>query len=178
MKSTPEDLASQPLSLEELLAHALAIESEAVQSYEDLAAQMRQCDNTEVADLFDRMAKLEAEHAAKLKEEAKDVEVPELAPWEFRWLGLEAPENIDLAGVHYLMTPYHALKLALTNETAAMAFFEAAAAGCVDERARALAIEFADDERQHVKWMQDWLAKYPPPDEDWDYDPDPPAALG
>ncbi len=178
MKSTPEDLAAQPISLGELLAHALAIESEAVQSYEDLADQMRQFGNTEVAELFDRMAKLEAQHAARIREESKDVEIPELAPWEFRWLGLEAPENIDLAAVHYLMTPHQALELALVNETSAMKFFEAVAAGCVDERARALAIEFADDERQHVKWMKEWLAKYPPPDADWDYDPDPPTALG
>ena len=103
--------------------------------------------------------------------------MPELAPWEYRWPGLESPETIDLAGVHYLMTPYQALQLALENETNAMAFFEAAANACTDNRVRALAQEFADDERQHVAWMQDWLSKYTPPDEDWDYDPDPPAAI-
>ena len=42
---------------------------------------------------------------------------------------------------------------------------------------RELAQEFADDERQHVAWMKEWLAKYPEPDNDWDYDPDPPAAV-
>jgi len=168
---------SAPFSMGELLVHALAIELEAVQSYQELAQQMQQCGNDEVAELFEKMSALEAEHAAKIRQTAGDIELPELAPWEYRWPGLESPENIDLAGVHYLMTPYQALQLALENETNAMAFFEAATSACTDNRVRALAQEFADDERQHVAWMQDWLSKYTPPDEDWDYDPDPPAAI-
>jgi rubrerythrin len=177
MSRVPSNFFAQPFSLGELLAHALAIELDAVQSYSELAEQMRQCGNDDVAELFERMSKLEAEHASKIREEAGDTELPELAPWEYRWLELEAPENIDLAGVHYLMTPYHALSLALDNENGALAFFEAAADNCADDRARELAIEFADDERQHVAWMEEWLAKFPAPDTDWDEDPDPPAAI-
>lgn len=168
---------SAPFSMAELLAHALTIELEAVQSYRELAQQMQQCGNDEVAELFDRMSALEAEHAAKIRRTAGAIELPELAPWEYRWPGLESPENIDLAGVHYLMTPYQALQLALDNENNAMAFFEAAANTSTDDRVRALAQEFADDERQHVAWMQDWLSKYTPPGDDWDYDPDPPVAI-
>lgn len=168
---------SPSFSMAELLVHALAIELEAVQSYEDLTQQMKQCGNDEVAGLFEKMSVLEAEHAEKIRQIAGDIELPELAPWEYRWPGLESPENIDIAGVHYLMTPYQALKLALENEMNAMAFFEAAANECTDDRVCSLAQDFADDERQHVAWMQDWLSKYTPPDADWDYDPDPPAAI-
>jgi rubrerythrin len=75
------------------------------------------------------------------------------------------------------MTPHHALKLALENEFNAKAIFKSVANGCADERVRTLAFEFADDERQHVAWMEDWLGKYAEPDADWDYDPDPPAAI-
>ncbi len=176
MSKAPETF-SPPFSMAELLAHALAIEQEAAQSYKDLAEQMKQCGNDEVAELFEKMSVLETAHADKVSEKAGDRELPELAPWEYRWHELESPETVDLAGIHYLMTPYQALKLAHENETSAMAFFEAAANGCTDENARALAAEFADDERQHVAWMQTWLSKYPPPEDDWDYDPDPPAAL-
>jgi len=161
----------------ELLVHALAIELEAVQSYKELAEQMEQCANTDVAGLFDKMAKLEAEHAEKIRDTAGNMELPELAPWDFRWSGLEPPENIDIASVHYLMTPHQALTLALENELSAMAFFDAVAHDSTDDQVGLLAQEFAADERQHVAWMKDWLAKYPPPDDDWDYDPDPPAAL-
>ena len=177
MSPVLDNFSSQPFSLGELLAHALVVELEAVQSYTDLAVQMRESGNDDVAELFEKMSKLEAEHAAKIREEADNVELPELAPWEYRWLGPEAPENIDLAGIHYLMTPHHALTLALENENNAKEFFEAVADNCAEERARLLAIEFADDERQHVAWMEDWLAKYPEPDVGWDYDPDPPAAI-
>jgi rubrerythrin len=167
---------SPHFTVAELMVHALIIELEAVQSYKDLAEQMNECGNDEVATLFGKMANLEAEHAAKIREKAGDLELPELAPWEFRWSGLEPPENIDLAGIHYLMTPYQALSLALENELSAMAFFDAIAHNCTDKRVRKLAKEFSDDEHQHVAWMKEWLAKYPRPDADWDYDPDPPAA--
>jgi len=168
---------SPAFSMAELLAHALVIELEAVQSYKDLTTQMEQCGNAEVARLFSKMAELEAGHAQKIRDQAGEIELPDLAPWEYRWPGVEPPENIDLAGVHYLMTPHLALTLALENEMDAMAFFEAVARDCADERVRSLAIEFAEDERQHVAWMQDWLDKYPEPEADWDYDPDPPAAI-
>lgn len=168
---------AQHFTVAELMVHALVIELEAVQSYKDLTDQMRQCGNDEVAELFEKMSTLEAEHAETIREKAGDLELPELAPWEFRWSGLEPPENIDLAGVHYLMTPHQALKLALENELSAMAFFDAIAHDCTDKRVRELATEFADDERQHVAWMKEWLAKYPEPEADWDEDPDPPAAI-
>jgi len=176
LNDNAENLA-QSFSMAELLVHALVIEMEAVQSYKELAEQMRVCGNSEVADLFEKMSGLEAGHAEKIKEKAGDLELPELAPWEYRWAELESPETIDLAGIHYLMTPHQALKLALENELNAMAFFEVIASGQVEEEVRSLAHEFAEDERQHVAWMHNWLSKYPPPDDDWDYDPDPPAAI-
>jgi len=176
LNENAENLA-QSFSMAELLVHALVIEMEAVQSYKELAEQMRACGNNEVAALFDKMSVLEAAHADKIMEKAGDLELPEFAPWEYRWAELESPETIDLAGIHYLMTPHQALKLALENELSAMAFFEVIASGQVDESVRSLAKEFSEDERQHVAWMHNWLSKYPPPDDDWDYDPDPPAAI-
>jgi rubrerythrin len=176
LNENAENLA-QSFSMAELLVHALVIEMEAVQSYKELAEQMRDCGNEDVADLFEKMSQLEAKHVAKVKDKAGDLELPELAPWEYRWAELESPESIDLAGIHYLMTPHQALNLALENELSAMVFFEVIASGQVDEEVRSLAQEFAEDERQHVAWMHDWLSKYPPPEDDWDHDPDPPAAI-
>jgi rubrerythrin len=177
LSDTPKTY-SPSFTMPELLAHALVIELEAIQSYKELAAQMEQCGNNEVAELFEKMSELEGEHAEKIRQQAGDTELPELAPWEYRWPGMESPESIDLAGIHYLMTPHHALTLALENERNAMAFFEAIAKGSEEEESvRVLSAEFADDERQHVAWMEDWLAKYPEPDAGWDDDPDPPAVV-
>jgi len=172
---------SQRFTLAEFLAHALVIELQAVQSYKDLAVQMAQCGNAEVAGLFEKLSELEAGHVAQVREKVGDIELPKLAPWEYRWPGVEPPENTDLAGVHYLstwvtMTPRHALELALENELNAMAFFEAMTNGCADENVRSLASEFADSEHEHVAWIKGWLAKYPEPGADWGEDPDPPVA--
>jgi len=164
-------------TMAELLVHALVIELEAVHSYLELATQMEECGNDPVAKLFAKMAEFEQEHADKIREQAGNIKLPELAPWEYRWPGFEPPENIDSAGIHYLMTPHQALKLALENEMSALAFFEGIASSNTDERVYSLAEEFAEDERQHVAWMEEWLAKYPAPDADWDYDPDPPVAI-
>ena len=176
MSRAPEEFPPS-FTMAELLVHALIIEVEAVQSYLDLAAQMEECGNDAVAKLFAKMAELEQGHAVKIREQAGDIDLPDLAPWEYRWPGFEPPENIDSAGIHYLMTPHQAIKLALENEMNALAFFEDIACNNRDARVRALADEFAEDERQHVAWMEEWLAKYPTPDADWDYDPDPPAPL-
>lgn len=176
MSRAPKEF-SDFFTLDELLVHALVIELEAVQSYLDLAGQMRECGNDAVAKLFEKMAEYEQEHADKIREQAGDIRLPERAPWEYRWPGFEPPENIDSAGIHYLMTPYQALKLALDNEKNALAFFEDIANSKADMRVRSLAEEFAEDERQHVAWMEEWLDEYPPPEADWDYDPDPPMAV-
>lgn len=78
MSSIPEDL-SHTFTLSELLVHALVIELEAVQSYLDLAAQMHECGNDAVAHLFSKMAEYEQEHADKIREQAGDIKLPELA---------------------------------------------------------------------------------------------------
>ena len=171
------DTVPRAVTLAEFLVHALVIELEAVQSYQDLTKQMIQCNNFEVAELFAKLAEIEAQHAEAIRAKAGDIELPDLAPWEFRWDGMEPPENIDLAGVHYLMTPHQALTLALENEISAMKFFQAIADDSTDERVRALALEFADDERQHAAWVEEWLARYDEPDADWHYDPDAPVAI-
>ena len=176
MSGVPKEVPRK-FSLDELLAHALVIELEAVHSYLDLAEQMQESGNDAVAKLFEKMAEYEQEHADKIREQAGDIKLPELAPWEYRWPDFEPPENIDTAGIHYLMTPYQALKLALDNEMNALAFFEDIANSKADLQVRSLAEEFAEDERQHVAWMEDWISESPPPDDDWDYDPDPPAAI-
>jgi len=39
---------------------------------------------------------------------------------------------------------------------------------------RKAAAEMAEEEREHVRLIQEWLAKVPPPERGWDDDPDPP----
>ena len=157
--NTASDIVSRRFSVEELLVHALAIEFEAAQSYKDLAELMELSGNTEVAKIFAKMSGVEARHAADIGEQLSDYRLPGLTPWQYRWRGLEAPENIDRARLYCLMTPHQALSLALDSEKRAYEFFASVVDRSTDERVRELAAGFAADEEQHVAWVEEWLAK-------------------
>lgn len=159
------------------LAHAHAIETEAAERYELLADQMDVHNNPEVAELFRKLARIEAKHAAEIETRARSegIELPRLSPWEFDWGDWEPPESAGIDAAHYRMTPYHALTLALRSEERARDFFQQAAASAANNAVRTLAGEFAEDEARHVALMRDWLAGYPEPAPDWDEDPDPPV---
>lgn len=167
-----------PLTIEtvaELLAHAHAMESEAYDRYLDLAEQMEVHNNAEVAELFRKMANVELAHVQKILERIGDMALPRLSPWEYSWLGQDSPESATAADAHYMMTPYHALQLALRAEQQAQAFYAQVVSTSRDDAVRELARELADEEREHVELVQAWLTRYPKPEADWDDDLDPPT---
>ena len=162
------------VNIEQLLARAYAIEREAESRYADLADQMQVHNNLALAELFRKLAEIEGKHAAKIKSRAAGVELPYISPLAYRWGSTVALEGADLMGTHYLMTPHHALKLALEGEESAVIYFEDLAKAAAGGKAKALAKELAEEEREHVQLVKDWLAKYPEPEADWDEDHDPP----
>lgn len=157
--NTAADILTRKFSLSQLLVHALVIELEAAQSYKELADLMVQSGNFDVAKLFTKMSGIESRHAEAMNEQVCGFMLPELSPWQYRWRGLEAPENIDRVHLHPHMTAHQALLLALDAEKRAYAFFADVVDDSTDERVRDLAAEFAGDEEQHVAWMEEWLAK-------------------
>jgi rubrerythrin len=159
------------------LAHALAIENEAVERYTTFAGQMDVTNNREVADLFREMARLEQLHASELEDRIGEAKLPEGASWEFDWPHGESPEAVDFSDTHYLMTPYQALTLVLQAEQRAVEFFEHVEQATGDDDVRKMAAEFAEEEREHVDLVRKWRDRYPPPEHDWDHDPDPPNQL-
>ena len=165
-----------PHSADELLAYALAIEQEAAERYAELAEQMEVHNNHEVAALFRRLAAIEAKHIANVEGLGEGRELPPISLWELPWDDAESPEALAHDDVHYLMTPYHALSLALTGEQRAAAFFSRMARAAEDQEVRRMALRLRDEEREHVALMEEWLGRYPKPEEGWDDDPDPPAA--
>ncbi len=177
-KSAPPNppLEVRRLTLEELLAHAYAIELEAMERYAELADQMEVHNNTQVAAVFRKLCEVEEKHARQIAERMTGLEIPEIAPDSYAWPGLEAPETVDYADAHYLMTPWHALKMALSGEQQAFDFFDGVARVAENEEVKALAREFAEDERGHVRMVEDLLAKHPEPPPGWDEDPDLPQS--
>lgn len=156
----------------ELYAEALALETEAAERYADLADQMQTHNNPEVARLFRKLADIEARHAEALRRHAGAS--PGAARQGSR-LVRERPETAPLADAHYLMTPAHALQMALAGEERAEAFFHGLASNAVDPEIRQLAAAFADEEREHIELLRQWLEKIPSPEAGWADDPDPPV---
>jgi len=152
------DIPTCEMSLEELLLHALVIELEAVQRYEQLAKMMERIGNAKVAKIFAKMSNIEADHAETIREHIRGRNLPILTPSQFCWRGLESPENADSGRLFHLMTPSQALSLALDSEKRAYEFFTDVVDDSTDERVREMAAEFAVEEEQHVAWVEQWLA--------------------
>lgn len=164
-------------SVQVLLAYALALELEASERYAELADQMQTHNNPTVAELFQKLSRTEKLHANRVLEQAVSLDLPDISASAYRWETPEGPETTDLGEAHYLMTPHHALKLALHNEQRAHDFFAKVAAEAPDRSVRQLAAEMVTEEQEHIALMKVWLAKFPQPDDDGSHDPDSPVGL-
>ncbi len=158
------------------LAHALELEIEAADRYEELADSMEAHNNVEVASLFRSLAGYSRQHAEEVRRiAAEHGPLPKVAPWEFQWDATkESPEAASFENAHYLMKPHHALKMALLSENQGNKYYASVAAETKDPEVARLAREFADEEAGHVTLVRQWLERYPAPKEGWDEDPDPP----
>jgi rubrerythrin len=161
-------------SAAEFYAQALAIETEASERYTSLAEQMEVHNNPEAANIFRKMAGIESQHRETLRQRAGDMLVGGEAA-HFSWTGPEGPETAEFEKVYYLMGPHQALQIAKINEERAAAWYEAIGEATQIAEIKAVAAEMARDEREHIAWVEQWLQQFPPPDEDWDEDLDPPV---
>ena len=164
---------SQANAYEAFMAHAYAMEIEAVERYAQFAEQLEAHNNREVADLFRKLSHIESLHAKRILDEMRWPSMPALTP-AYAWETAEGPETAPFDALHYLMQPYHALEIALQCEQQAQEYYEGIAAGSAPLRVRAAAAEMAEEEREHVRLIRRWLRKVPKPDAGWDRDPDPP----
>jgi len=159
--------ASQIRTVEQLYAHAIAIEREAATRYAELGERMSDLGNDVVGELFLRLARLEKEHQQVLEQRAAGLTLPAIAPGEYGWLGGEAPENAARDLVLNLLTPHSALEIALGAEMRAAEFFEAARGKIADPAVAALAAEMAAEEGVHIAWVKSALRRTPNPVVDW-----------
>jgi rubrerythrin len=163
-------------SLPELLAHALAMETEAAERYGELADQMETHRKTAVAAIFRRLEKAEKEHLGDLTEMCSKFELPHIAPWDYKWRHSESPEAIDFTKVHYQLSVREAILLAFEHERKAADFYAGIAQTATDAEVQKLARQFAEEEQQHIGWLEAWLAECGPGDALAIEDPDPPLS--
>lgn len=180
-RSAPASRATQSTTRDveesEFFTNAWNMEVEAVERYSMLADAMEAHNNPEVAELFRKLARIEQLHADNILEHDRSLRPEQaIAAAKNLWQGSEAPETADPGELHYRMQPYHALKMALAGEQKARDFFEKIARETSSASVRKQALEMAEEEAEHVRLMEDWISRTPAPDEDWAYDPDPPAS--
>jgi rubrerythrin len=152
---------------EDLLAHAIAIEREAAARYRELGERMRDLGNDSVAELFLRLARLEAEHEQELERRAAGLALPHIEPGEYAWYDTGAPETAAHDLVLNLLTPHAALRIALDAEVRAAAFFESARKKTSDRALGELAAEMAAEEGVHIAWVKSAIRRTPDPVLDW-----------
>lgn len=157
-------------TMPDLLAHALAMETEATERYGELADQMETHRKMDVAAIFRRLELAERAHLAELTEMCGKIELPHYAPWDFKWsqgatgatgtagAAGECPEAIDVTKVHYHLSVRAAVLLALEHERKASDFFAGIAQSTTDADVRKLARQFAEEELEHVGWLETCLA--------------------
>jgi len=163
-------------SVVDLLALAHQIEADAVQRYIELAEQMETHNNRDLVAVFRDLARAEGIHAEEIRKMAGDVDLVAQARRLGRWKMGDSPEQADLGAAHYLMTPWHALQLALTGEQQALAFFTSIVDTTKDAKIKDMAAEFVEEEAEHVNLVYRLLRKYPKPADSWSEDDDPPAS--
>ena len=164
-------------SLADLLAVAWQIEADAVDRYTILADQMEVHNNGELAAVFRDLARAEGLHRDEIARQAGDLDVAAHARKIGQWRKGDSPEEADLGSVHYMMTPWHALQMALAGEKRALAYFTEVVGTTKDPKVKEMAEEFVEEEAEHVNLCHRLLRKYPAPSgESWQDDPDPPVA--
>ena len=163
-------------SVTELLALAYQIEADAVERYNLLADQMETHNNPELVKVFHDLARAEGIHAKEIQQQAGDIDAAAIARRLGAWKSGDSPEEADLSAAHYLMTPWHALQMALAGEKRALAFFSDIVETATDTKIKQMAAGFLEEEVEHVNLVHRLLRKYPTPPDSWSEDPDPPTS--
>ena len=148
-------------SAPELYAHAIAIEREAAERYAEFAERMTDEGREELAEVFSLLARVEQEHLETLRARTEGIALPAIAEDRYKWLDSGAPETPARELVYRLMTPRHALAIALHAERRAQAFFDHVGWTSSDPALRALAKEMAAEEREHVDLVSKMLGDSP-----------------
>jgi rubrerythrin len=167
-------LAENISDLDTFLTYSVALEEEAAERHDELADMMDVHNNPEVAETFRKLAHYSRLHAQEIRDHSKGRNLPVIAPWDFGWEDMEGPETADVSDVNYLMTTTHALKIAMGNEQRAHDFYFDISKKSPAGDVRALAAEFADEEKEHLELLEKWLESRPDSDQDMAFDPDPP----
>lgn len=146
-------------SVQTFLVHAIRLESAAAQRSDELADAMQTWGNLEVEAFFRKMAEYSRVHLKEAMARAGFRQVSELPAEGYDWPDGVDPESPDWWGVDGLMGIEQAIENALEGEKRGLAYYERIAAGTSNMKLKALAEEFAAEEREHVAELEQVLQR-------------------
>ena len=146
-----------PRDLNELYAHALAVEREATKRFAELERYMREAGMEHIADEFESIGREEREQYELLAIGTAGRELPKVSAWEYapHFLGPEA----DV--VRAPRSAREALALAIATERRTQNFYVDVAEHTTDDTMCAFAAEMAADEGRHIARLERLLAREP-----------------
>lgn len=148
------------MKVEDFLAHAIQLESEAAMRFGQLADAMATSGNAQVSKLFRRLSDYSRLHLADARARAGFRDVPELRPDQFVWPDLESPESAAIWGADPFIGREEALNIALQAEMAGLDYYQSVHDTTDDPETKILAREFAEEERDHVSELRKWIAAH------------------
>ena len=144
-------------TVEEFYAHALAIEREAAQRYEEFAEHFEERGEDALAGLCGKLAQMERGHYEELMLSCMNLRLPAIAEGRYRWLEGESPEAPAREMLYRICTPRNLLEIALAAEWRAREFFVGIARTAPSVTVREMASVMAAEETEHVKWVRQAL---------------------
>jgi len=141
-------------SIHTFLAHAVRLESAAAQRSDELADAMQTWGNKEVEAFFRRMAEYSRLHLKDAMARAGFRRFSDLPEGGYDWPDGVPPESSDWWAVDGLMGIEHAIEMALEGEKRGLAYYEQIAQNTSNPKLRAMAEEFAAEERDHVAQLE------------------------
>ncbi len=145
-------------SVEEFLAYAVRLESDAAERFGQLAHAMASCGNHDVAKLFGRLSHYSRLHLAEAQARSGFREIPKLAPGDFVWPDFESPETAAIWATDAMIGREQALQVALEAETAGLSYYQAVRDNTGDPEVRMMAEQFVEEEQGHVAELEKWIA--------------------
>ncbi|OMH35331.1 hypothetical protein [Motiliproteus sp. MSK22-1] len=167
-----------------LIKNTICIKTELAECYLELAEQLEHCNNPEAAQTFLQLSEKYQQHIQRLSTISATSDAQHTTAGATVLCTNRASPTDDLyAEVHYLMTPYHVIKLALETEQQTQLEWQNQADKEIPSDAEAtnnnrqqgmLLQQIVQEQKEYLQMLKQWLSKLPCPETHWDEDPDPP----
>lgn len=145
----------------DFLANAELMVRESMEQYGQLADSMEIHNNPEVAVHFRELETMEKHQLRWIQDQARGLELPEIAPWDFSW---HCPHNVRqncLTDIDYLTNPARALYVALHNENLTETLYRKIAATAADESVQRAANDLADQQLEQIDLIKQRMEGLP-----------------